>query len=105
MVKRYKIRELSQPRDGHTLAAIFDNVDCVLGSDYDALAAQNVALLADVNQDEGYERLKAKCEKLEALLRELIDIEGPQPGHVMWYRKVCESLGIQSENASKDDHG
>jgi hypothetical protein len=29
---------------------------------------------------------------LEALLHELIDIEGPQPGHVMWYRKVQHAL-------------
>lgn len=33
------------------------------------LEAQNAALLADVNQDEGYERLKAKCAQLEAALR------------------------------------
>lgn len=26
--------------------------------------------------------------QLISFLRELIDIEGPQPGHVMWYRKV-----------------
>lgn len=35
-----------------------------------ALESQNAALLNDVNQDEGYERLKAKCEKLEAALKE-----------------------------------
>jgi hypothetical protein len=29
---------------------------------------------------------------LYALLAELIDIEGPQPGHVMWYRKVQAAL-------------
>ena len=33
------------------------------------LEAQNAALLADVNQDEGYERLKARCQKLEAALQ------------------------------------
>jgi hypothetical protein len=33
-------------------------------------------------------------DKLEALLLELIDIEGPQPGHVMWYEKVTRALCI-----------
>lgn len=31
-------------------------------------------------------------DELVALLRELIDIEGPQPGHVMWARKVQDAL-------------
>lgn len=30
--------------------------------------------------------------ELIALLTELIDIEGPQPGHVMWFRKVRAAL-------------
>lgn len=29
---------------------------------------------------------------LLALLEELIDIEGPQPGHVMWARKVQAAI-------------
>jgi hypothetical protein len=33
-----------------------------------------------------------RIERLEALLRELIDIEGPQPGHVEWYREVKAAL-------------
>lgn len=31
-------------------------------------------------------------DELLALLRELIDIEGPQPGHVMWARKVQDVI-------------
>lgn len=33
-------------------------------------------------------RLIAAAPDMLALLKELIDIEGPQPGHVMWARKV-----------------
>jgi hypothetical protein len=43
----------------------------------------------------------ADYDDLEALLRELIDIEGPQPGHVMWARKVAETLGTTLETSSK----
>lgn len=32
--------------------------------------------------------------QLEGLLRELIDIEGPQPGNVAWFHKVQAALGI-----------
>jgi hypothetical protein len=32
--------------------------------------------------------------ELEALLRELIDIEGPLPGNVMWFRRVQQTLGV-----------
>jgi hypothetical protein len=35
MVKRYKIREISQPRDRETLAAVFENREVILASDYD----------------------------------------------------------------------
>ena len=35
------------------------------------LEAQNAALLADVNQDEGYERLKSRCAQLEVALCEI----------------------------------
>lgn len=38
------------------------------------------------------ERLQAESNGLAALLRELIDIEGPQPGHVMWFQKVSAAL-------------
>ena len=38
---------------------------------------------------------------LEAALRELIDIEGPQPGHVMWARKVAALLGTTLETEFK----
>jgi hypothetical protein len=35
------------------------------------LEAENAALLVDVNQDEGYERLKVRCGALEAALRDV----------------------------------
>lgn len=31
-------------------------------------------------------------DELVTLLRELIDIDGPQPGHVMWARKVQDAI-------------
>jgi len=39
--------------------------------------------------------LLEQVDALRALLTELIDIEGPQPGHVMWFRKVQAALGVQ----------
>lgn len=51
----------------------------------------------------GRREAEARNKQLEALLRELLDIEGPQPGHVMWYRKVCDALGIPSD--ASDEHG
>jgi len=39
--------------------------------------------------------LLEQVDALRALLTELIDIEGPQPGHVMWFRKVQAALGMQ----------
>lgn len=38
-----------------------------------------------------------RINELEALLRELIDIEGPQPGHVTWARNVADALGTTLE--------
>ena len=35
---------------------------------------------------------------METLLRELIDIEGPQPGHIMWARKVQTFLAPRDPN-------
>lgn len=51
--------------------------------------------------------LETKISGLEDLLRELINIEGPLPGHVMWARKVAEVLGITLETAvvTSMDHG
>ena len=43
---------------------------------------------------EAMEKMAGRIVDLEGLLRELIDIEGPQPGHVMWFRKVQEALGM-----------
>lgn len=37
---------------------------------------------------EGDARLIAAAPEMFALLQELIDIEGPQPGHVVWANKV-----------------
>lgn len=36
--------------------------------------------------------LIAAAPELLALLRELIDIEGPQPGHAMWAYKVKQAI-------------
>jgi hypothetical protein len=38
------------------------------------------------------ETLRARVRELEQLLAELIDIEGPQPGHIMWANKVKAAL-------------
>jgi hypothetical protein len=38
------------------------------------------------------EKLRARITELEKLLQELIDIEGPQPGHIMWATKVKAAL-------------
>lgn len=40
---------------------------------------------------------QARIAELEALLTELIDIEGPQPGHIEWYRKVLAALNREGE--------
>lgn len=37
-------------------------------------------------------RLIAAAPELLALLKELIDIEGPQPGHIEWARKVQAAI-------------
>lgn len=37
-------------------------------------------------------RLIAAAPELLGLLKELIDIEGPQPGHVEWARKVYAAI-------------
>ena len=39
-----------------------------------------------------------RIRELEGLLTELIDIEGPQPGHVMWARKVEAALDRKGEH-------
>lgn len=44
-------------------------------------------------------RLAAAAPELLALLVELADIEGPQPGHVEWYRKVQAAIA----NATRED--
>lgn len=46
---------------------------------------------------ESLETVRAERDALRALLLELIDIEGPQPGHVMWFRKVQAALGIRTD--------
>lgn len=49
--------------------------------------------LADYeNQVERADQAEARIHELEALLMELTDIEGPQPGHVKWYHKVQTAL-------------
>lgn len=44
-----------------------------------------------------------RLEAAEGLLRELTDIEGPQPGHVMWARKVWAFLGIPEPSATSEN--
>ena len=46
-------------------------------------------------------RLELRVRNLEALLTELIDIEGPQPGHVMWAKKVAAALGATLSGEAK----
>lgn len=70
-----------------------------------SLEAQNAALLADVNQDEGYERLKARNVALEAALESLIvntDLHGHlglHPNHPSVQR--ARALLPQSETFSE----
>jgi hypothetical protein len=48
----------------------------------------------------------ARVGVLEALLCELIDIEGPQPGHIEWYRRVQAALRRESSPATQEgEHG
>jgi hypothetical protein len=54
-----------------------------------------------------YRKAEARVHELEALLHELIDIEGPQPGHINWYRKVQGALHNVAEDrckVCKNDH-
>lgn len=64
-----------------------------------ALAAGSAedCVMAFVEDPSCREYLTQAADRLEAaeqLLRELTDIEGPQPGHVMWARKVWAFLGV-----------
>lgn len=43
--------------------------------------------------------LMAAAPKLLALLKDLVDIEGPQPGHVEWSRRVLATIA-EAEAAS-----
>lgn len=47
---------------------------------------------AGMNDQAEYARLFAEAPALVQLLRELIDIEGPQPGNAEWHRKVVVAL-------------
>ena len=66
----------------------------VLASDYAALEARCAALLDDVNQDEGYERLKARCRELEGFLRRML------PPHI---EQACDECGGDLD-VCKTDH-
>lgn len=73
-----------------------------------SLVEDSVALLADV-EDTGVPEDKVAAPPITAsdkrlaeavtLLRQLVDIEGPQPGHVMWYRKVKGFLDSAGDEA------
>ena len=43
------------------------------------------------------DNLREENKRLRDLLMELIDIESPQPGHVMWFRKVQAALGVTAD--------
>lgn len=49
--------------------------------------------------------LQDRLAEAEALLRELTDIEGPQPGHVMWARKVWAFLGLPDNETEGERNG
>lgn len=45
-------------------------------------------------------RIATQRDELLSLLRELIDIEGPQPGHVTWARKVQAAIASATGSAA-----
>ena len=47
-------------------------------------------------------RLEAERDRLRALLTELVDLEGPQPGNIAWARKVWTELGLPDPSAQED---
>lgn len=51
-----------------------------------------VAIVKAHGKKLGIERQLAAGPEAIALLKELTDIEGPQPGHVTWYNKVIAFL-------------
>lgn len=65
MVKQYKASSLHENVDSGPFLGLMDaRHSVVLASDYAALEARCATLLADVNQDEGYERLKAALQSI-----------------------------------------
>lgn len=52
---------------------------------------------------EAAHRISEAHDRAVELLRELVDIEGPQPGHVMWARKVWAFLGIPEPSATSEN--
>ena len=68
------------------------------------LEAQNAALLADVNQDEGYERLKVRVSEIET---ELAISKGREEGKQLVINQIEAALKemIDWFKPAEDDHG
>lgn len=82
-----------------------ESIDCTIQH------ALGGAETCDVCHPHGSEALPAEAahriseahDRAVELLRELVDIEGPQPGHVMWARKVWAFLGIPEPSATSEN--
>ncbi len=60
-------------------------IDDVKTGCWDDMSADETPRIADL-------QLMATAPELLSLLQELIDIEGPQPGHIEWARKVQAAI-------------
>jgi hypothetical protein len=56
--------------------------------------------IRDRREAEANARVIIAAPDMLALLRELVDIEGPQPGHVEWCRKTLAAIQKATEGAA-----
>lgn len=61
-------------------------------ADGELVATTGYRVRVGSDEDDANARLIAAAPELLALLTELIDIEGPQPGHIEWANKVKAAI-------------
>lgn len=82
-------------------ARVFDaeaaNILLITGPRWDVAYAAHLATDGNSAEQEANAKLIAAAPDLLALLQELVDIEGPQPGHVTWANKVKAAIAKATE--------
>lgn len=82
----WKVRE-GDSKSGYTFVYSDNKNDSMALSDVE-VKHYGGFLVAESIKDGEVANLIAHAPAMRDLLIDLIDIEGPQPGHVYWYRKV-----------------